>query len=423
MATKEMIAKTVAGFLYFEGKNEVSPQLSEKAIRFSNKKVDQAANLTFYYGQKELIGKRVYIDETGTNTIKMALMAVLPGEAITHIESITVTPDSTGYSFQGSGTGVYQTTFDYAGKMQAGKLTLHLTNVKLAENEMTKNGTWHFIPGGQIKRTKVFNEPQKNSEDYYYIAHKSYLLNVHTPNRESLLEVIPFYADIYLLRVLRILENMTFHPDGTLSATIYVPKGVSARDYKQMMNVMNSMLPECQLKEISFANLATYCIKDNELIITPNIEMMLAAIRKEVTPCEVHGDPCEREFIQQIYTYLLKWCTEGIRFSMGVPAQLPSKYMGKKQINEGEMLLQLTKEEIAPLFGASHIIRHRYAGIAEMRLYDWYVSKGKSLDEDNLLRKELEHFQFKDVFDAFDLMPKATFDLGIYLCKDKPTKI
>lgn len=420
MPIKEMIVKAVSGFLYFEGKNEVCPQLSEKSILFSNKKVDQVTNLSLSYGQKELIGKRVYVDETGVNTIRMVLVAVLPGEPLTFIEPITVSPTPSGYSFKGSGIGANKTTFDYTGKMEAGKLSLQLTNVKLEENELTKNNTWNFIPASQIKKTKVFNDPPKDKEDYYYMSHKSHLMNVRTVEQGSLLEMMFYFIDTYFAQILRPFKSITFHPDGSISAKLYVPKGVSVRDYKRMMGIEEKMFPECQLREISLANLATYYVKNDMLTITPNIEMLLSILNKTVTPKEVVGDSQQHEYIQMIYAQLLKWCTEGIQLLIKDPSLMPKEYLHKKLINEGDILVQVTKDEIAPLFGASYIIRHRFADRVGMSLYDWYVSKGKSLDEENFIRKVLENFKFQDIFKELDLMPDATYELGVYLCKDKP---
>ena len=281
--------------------------------------------LTLTYSGREFIGKDVTFKQVNGNTANITLHGILPGETATVLENIPISADGNGYSFSGSSTGNNGTAFSYQGKVETGKMTLALTDVKVASNQLTSNAKWHPVQTAVTTET----DPIKGEYTcYHYAFHlvtDNLILGQAAPQLEAILgNLITWF-----------INEVTFNPDGNITARYAtMPEGKAIGD---LINIPPDRKDSEWLS--SPINLASYYVKDDsELYIIPNIDMILYQIEQNKTKADV---------IAAVYQQLNKWSTTGIRMNIRKNSEAPYNNMGKLIAYKGDIFLFLDKEEVA----------------------------------------------------------------------------
>ena len=287
--------------------------------------------LTLTYSGREFIGKDVTFKQVNGNTANITLHGILPGETATVLENIPISADGNGYSFSGSSTGNNGTAFSYQGKVETGKMTLALTDVKVASNQLTSNAKWHPVQTAVTTET----DPIKGEYTcYHYAFHlvtDNLILGQAAPQLEAILgNLITWF-----------INEVTFNPDGNITARYAtMPEGKAIGD---LINIPPDRKDSEWLS--SPINLASYYVKDDsELYIIPNIDMILYQIEQNKTKADGGLDAA---VIAAVYQQLNKWSTTGIRMNIRKNSEAPYNNMGKLIAYKGDIFLFLDKEELA----------------------------------------------------------------------------
>lgn len=287
--------------------------------------------LTLTYSGREFIGKDVTFKQVNGNTANITLHGILPGETATALENIPISTDGNGYSFSGSNTGNNGTAFSYQGKVETGKMTLALTDVKVASNQLTSNAKWHPVQTAVTTET----DPIKGEYTcYHYAFHlvtDNLILGQAAPQLEAILgNLITWF-----------INEVTFNPDGNITTRYAtMPEGKAIGD---LINIPPDRKDSEWLS--SPINLASYYVKDDsELYIIPNIDMILYQIEQNKTKADGGLDAA---VIAAVYQQLNKWSTTGIRMNIRKNSEAPYNNMGKLIAYKGDIFLFLDKEEVA----------------------------------------------------------------------------
>ena len=287
--------------------------------------------LTLTYSGREFIGKDVTFKQVNGNTANITLHGILPGETATVLENIPISADGNGYSFSGSSTGNNGTAFSYRGKVETGKMTLALTDVKVASNQLTSNAKWHPVQTAVTTET----DPIKGEYTcYHYAFHlvtDNLILGQAAPQLEAILgNLITWF-----------INEVTFNPDGNITARYAtMPEGKAIGD---LINIPPDR-KDCEWLS-SPINLASYYVKDDsEVYIIPNIDMILYQIEQNKTKADGGLDAA---VIAAVYQQLNKWSTTGIRMNIRKNSEAPYNNMGKLIAYKGDIFLFLDKEEVA----------------------------------------------------------------------------
>ena len=287
--------------------------------------------LILTYSGREFIGKDVAFKMINDNTANITLQGVLPGETATPLENVTLTTETNGYSFAGNGTGTNGTTFAYTGKVEKGKMTLALTDVKIASNQLTANKTWYPVQTGVTEETDPVQGP-------YTCRH--YAFHLVTDNLR-LAQAAPMLEGMVGNLITWFINNVTFNPDGNITASYgTMPEG------KALADLLNAAPDRKESDWISSPiNLASYYVKDDsELYIVPNVDMILYQIQQNKTKADSSLDPA---VLAAVYQQLNKWSTTGIKMTIRKNSEVPYNNMGSLIAYKGDIFMFLDKEEIA----------------------------------------------------------------------------
>lgn len=274
----------------------------------------EAPTLTLTYNGEDMIGKNIYFKMTDAHTGMLSLERIIPGEEETNVDGIALSATDGAYSFSGLATGTTGTTFQYNGKVEKGKLKVALESVKIPANSLSKEGAW--IPA-----------------------------TLNTPKDMSSLTgmVLSIVAYPVLQTVINTtLDRITFEPDGNIIAHYAgLPEGVGFSD---LMSGKVQPRPKEEWRD-SPKNLVTYCVKSDTLFyIYPNID----GIIRQVQTGKGRAASLPVLSILQLYTKLHSWVTQGIK--------LVVRNASDGGMASGDILVQLDKEEIRPLFEIIKIV-------------------------------------------------------------------
>lgn len=287
--------------------------------------------LILTYSGREFIGKDVAFKMINDNTANITLQGVLPGETATPLENVTLTTETNGYSFAGSGTGTNGTTFTYTGKVEKRKMTLALTDVKIASNQLTSNKTWYPVQTGVTEETDPVQGPYTCRHYAFHLVTDNLILAQAAPMLEGMVgNLITWF-----------INNVTFNPDGNITASYgTMPEG------KALADLLNAVPDRKESDWISSPiNLASYYVKDDsELYIVPNVDMILYQIQQNKTKADNSLDPA---VLAAVYQQLNKWSTTGIKMTIRKNPEVPYNNMGSLIAYKGDIFMFLDKEEIA----------------------------------------------------------------------------
>ncbi len=284
--------------------------------------------LILTYSGREFIGKDVSFKMTNGNTANITLQGILPGETATLLENVALTAETNGYSFAGNGNGTNGTAFSYKGKVEKGKMTLDLTDVKIASNQLTSNGTWYPVQTGTTNETDPVLGNYKCLHYAFHLVTDNATLAALAPTLESMVgNLITWF-----------IGNVTYNADGNITARYAtMPEG------KAITDLLTAIQDRKESDWISSPiNLASYYVKDDsEVYIIPNIDMILSQIQQNQTKAD-DGSTLDPAVLAAVYQQLNKWSTTGIKMNIRKNTGTPTGGVAYK----GDIFLYMDKAEI-----------------------------------------------------------------------------
>lgn len=298
-----------------------------------------SSNLVLTYSGESFIGKEIYFETPDGKTAAITLLGVLPGEKETTLENVPLTSHADRYEFSGKGTGVNGTSFDFSGQVGKGSLTLSLTNVKVTTNLLTSAGTWQLVYPAAPENKLIDSETGKE----YTLYHTGFRLY---SDYAGLLQVRPTLNNILSNILASLLQDITFHPDGNITARYApLPEGTAITSI-----LFSPLARPDDAWEDSPVNLASYYVKENILYVIPNIDMIVRLMRLNRTKSltDAIGN-IDLDMIKALYARLNKWTTTGIPLRIQTDLNRLEWVQDKWERNEGDICLYLDKSELAPL--------------------------------------------------------------------------
>lgn len=202
----------------------------EVTANYSNKFSNPNSNLALTYSGEEMTGKSVDFSTVKGETANITLYDIIPGESALKLINIPINGDETGYSFSGNGTGnVTEATFNYNGRVEKGRLTINLTDIKIANSsQWAQTYSISSIAYGRGKDIGYNSETDQyewiESDDRIITAPLYTDMDVENWNNEEVSNVF-LYANItggvrgigsYFIA--QLLNSVTLEADGNLSA-------------------------------------------------------------------------------------------------------------------------------------------------------------------------------------------------------------
>ena len=266
-----------------DGYDEETPYVSKN---FSNKLADGSkANLELIYSGDSLIGKNITFQTTDSKTADIVLENVLPHESETKISNVVLVSDGNGgFSFSGTSTSTFNTTFTYKGTVKDNKMKMDLSGVKIPVNKAT--GTLALQMSGTTK--EVDKEIDGESQTVYQNETPLYF-NSENPDL-GIFMLVGMFAGAQINGAL---QSLTFSEDGNIVATYKGGNGWTQ----------------------SPKNLITYYVEnDTTMYITPNVDMIIRQIQKDKVKTRATNLPSSTD-LQKMYARLNKWTTTGVKFT------------------------------------------------------------------------------------------------------------
>lgn len=210
------------------------PDPVEVTANYSNKFTNSNPNLFLTYNGESIVGKSIDFSTVKGKTATITLYDILPGEKTLKLSNIPLYGDEESYTFKGNGiANATLSTFDYEGRVVKGKLTLSLTNVKMANA-----GTWADTYGFAevtigtkevITVDYIFNEEKVEWEEIYkweevddkLLTSACYTYTKPEPSEDGQMAVelsgVLKAALGYILP--QLLQKITLEADGNIHAT------------------------------------------------------------------------------------------------------------------------------------------------------------------------------------------------------------
>ena len=333
------------------GCNEEDKSAAPHRDLYSNKLSAPSVTLDLRYNGAELIGKDVYFERTGETAGNLVLAGILPGDKETLVQGISLLPGAEGETFSGNSAGAGGSSFDYAGVLADGKMSLYLTNVKIAPNRLSAigNGAWRIVHARE-SGTEASVPPLDNAESYLTYFSPTYGKWVAGNDNGSLVALL---YNLLLKKIAdnalsSVLDGITFGPDGNLTASY-----AGMPDTVGFASLMNGYgVRDRNDWKLSPANLVSYYVKDDSLLyITPNVDMIIRQIEINRTKAASAGISGQ-DSIAAMYGKLNQWTTTGLQLTIRTnPAKdftLDAQHAAVRY--DGDIILILKKTEIEPFF-------------------------------------------------------------------------
>lgn len=206
------------------------PDPVEVTANYSNKFSNANPNLSLTYSGEEMTGKSVDFSTVKGESANITLYDIIPGESALTLINIPITGDATGYSFSGNGSGnVTEATFNYNGRVEKGRLTINLTDIKIGNSsQWAKTYSISPITYGRGKDIGYNSDTDQyewiESENRIITAPLYTDMDVENWNNEDVQNVF-LYANItggmrgigsYFIA--QLLNGITLEADGNISA-------------------------------------------------------------------------------------------------------------------------------------------------------------------------------------------------------------
>lgn len=251
-----------------------------------------SSELELIYGGEVMLGKKVSFNTTdgvnGTVTLEGAELAltltkatmpsselvnsgVIPGESLVSFPVALQTTES-GYTFEGTHASSSY-SFDYKGAVEAGKLSLDLSNVKLlGDNALV--GTWNlqeFDPWGEDRPLHAVWDSEQPFSVVMFPFPGAQPVELQPGGFITLISSIGLIPvgdeNVNINEVLSyLLKSVTFKEDGNIVAS-----------YSDAANLASPQFQNSPL------NLVQYALKNKKLYLYLNVEAIIAATQQVAT--------------------------------------------------------------------------------------------------------------------------------------------
>lgn len=255
---------------------------------YSNKFSNPNPNLTLTYNGENMTGKSVDFSTVKGETANITLYDIIPGEKTLKLTAIPLIGNADSYTFKGNGTCTdTEATFKYEGRVEKGKLEIHLTEVKMGDSNLWAND--YIFP------------TIANSSDYKITAGPAYVDTEMAPGTEdgynSLLRGVLSYF------LPQLLNSVTLKEDGNIIARYYTdPILLMGKPLAEFMEEMGKM----SLGQIFTSN---------------HLQLLLRLLGGTVNKSDIDLVTAERTF-QQSPAHLAYWSKKGDRImvKLNLPA-------------------------------------------------------------------------------------------------------
>lgn len=317
---------------------------------YSNKlsSLPNSNSLDLMYSDYEFIGKDVYFD--GDNA-SLTLFGILPGEEKTVIENVPLIANEGGYIFSGNSTTTNATSLSYTGQVAEGKMELALSAITVRPNQLSESAQW--VPVNSRSSHRV-NDPESGETPAYYTYYHDagYLEWYPLPTGSAIAAMVPSIIQGTLSNLFNsVLRNVTFHPDGNITATYApLPEDIDfINDLMMGSGIRNR--PESDWLASPF-NLANYYVDGKSVYIRPNISMILRQIQLNSTRSDSgEGISIGMDEIKKFYEVLTSWFNKGIELTIKENPKTPYHISPSKRVlYEGDVIILIDKSELESLF-------------------------------------------------------------------------
>lgn len=217
----------IAGMLTSCSEDYPGPNPVDVTANYSNKFSNTNSNLLLTYNGEEMIGKSVDFSTVKGETGNITLYDIIPGEEALKLTAITLVGNADSYSFKGNGVGSNtETTFNYEGYVEKGKLEINLTEVKMG-NSTQWGHSYRMSDLEYGKRKDPILNKETNLYEWGEAENKLSITALYTDMDIDLQEdeALFLYATVsdvikgfggYL--VPQLLQTVTLSPDGNIIA-------------------------------------------------------------------------------------------------------------------------------------------------------------------------------------------------------------
>lgn len=278
--------------------------------------------LILHYSGRELMGKGVYFKTDDGNTATLALHNIILQEKEVLLPAIALQHTDSQYLFSGMATTSAGTTFAYEGSVQPGVMTLNLSNVNIPGCRSFE-GVWNLAPVDVNKYTFPLQLVWKTDTTL-----------------DVLNFVIPLANSVIGSLLPSVIKDITFNQDGNITA-LYTP--LEDGDLNKIMNSGPIVRPDDAWRT-SPLNLVSFYVKDNQLYVIPQVEMIMREVEMNATKTKAgEGILDNMDMLMSVLDKVMTWGSEGIPLNIRVD-------------KTGNTVLYLDKEQIETFFPVLRIL-------------------------------------------------------------------
>ncbi len=295
-----------------------------------------------YYGKDVELS----VDDAGKATI--TLSGVLPLEAETKVQNITLAEDGDGYTFETSGTSDKGTTFKLSGSVKNEVLSVNLTDVQIPSNPLSSrtfpilNNTMDMGNAAPEMET-IMDDPTNiiRRTTYNLSGKQSILFNWTVLNggqQENLLQLsafggsdfTPLVQDFISKLLYLVLQDVTFLPDGNIVAN-YAPLA----DDVNLMVLLSEAPTEDMRGTVTQSplNLCRYFVDGETVYIQPDPEMIMYTVQMNKARSTAPSAKADLD-LSNILQMLSPLLSQGVKFNLikndpATPFVISSKMAGQ----------------------------------------------------------------------------------------------
>ncbi len=377
------------------------------------------AQTTLSYSGSALHGKTISLaaDES-LSTATLTLYGVLPTEAETVVEGITLHTDGETYTFSASGISSKGITFNVSGSLADEVLAVALTDVQIPSNPLTQQGTFPILEYAMSDPEIEVNmdDPDNMFMSLSMSGKQSMLINWTVTNEkgeeENLFDLPSIgtdlsasVQDILAKLIYLVLDRVTFLPDVNITAR-YAP-------LHEDINIMSLMFQSPTESDRgtftdSPLNLCRYFVEGNAVYIQPDLDMILYTIQQNSTRSGTTRATPDLSSLLELIPTLSRWLSEGITLNLISHDREEPFVISVDQVGmelkyyyyfDCDYRLCIAEEEILSLLPVLPTLGEMFLGDLELS-FDF---NGQTLDLNMVLEELMEKLSY----------PTTTFEAGL----------
>lgn len=303
--------------------------------------------LQLTYNGREVTGREVYFEMTGSDRAALTLLDILPGERKTSVTDVKLVAGEGGYTFSGAAAGSTGVRFGYRGTVRPDRLVLELSGIKIPENPFTRNpgGKWYPV------KSRLQEEGEDPETGKYVLYHTAFRMEASDEKLNQYSSLINRVAGNLLTSVLK---EVAFHEDGLITA-MYAPL---PEEFSIAALIFSPLQRPDSVWLVSPSDLVLYRVSGNRLYVLPNVDMIVGQLLTRKSSLRSAGSGfAEPDDLRALYVLLNRWATTGISFHIETPFAY-REITGEAGVRyEGDLYLYLDKAEIEALIPLFPLIK------------------------------------------------------------------